>query len=62
MSSTQSSAKCRMAGNAIVLINGAVSGPVRLVSYSLRAAAQESLLASMDLAVTKEAFVSVILC
>lgn len=45
-----------------MLINGAVSGPVRLVSYSFRAAAQESLLASMDLAVIKEAFVSVFLC
>lgn len=46
----------------MVLINGAVSGPVRLVSYSFRAAAQESLFASIDLAVIKEAFVSVLSC
>ena len=61
MSSTQSSAKWRMAGNAIVLINGAVNGPARFVSYSFRAAAQEALSASMDLAVAKEAFVSILL-
>lgn len=42
-----------------MLINGAVKGPARFCSYSFRAAAREALSDSMDLAVIKDAFVSV---